>query len=1058
MSPIAPNSNQPVIQPPPIEPVKPATAKPNQTATNEAQPPQQTQQPDTATAPNPVSPPETVAARNAVDRATGREAGLNEQQKQNEQTAELDATKKAVAAEQKRINDEKLGERIASTNDLRRQNLLLNSRKCIEGCHGSGNNRQQNFDLRAFDSFINPKSDADRLRALLQPGAPPNNIAPAQAPKASLEAMERGEFARRALTGSPENAIFEIDKFAANKRLSSADRHQLVQTVADTWRDNGNAAAADKLLIEDASRRLNIETKSQNHTATERAVRALDMTAGLLEKGSGAAAANFLEREVQQAERIAADTPANSAKRRALDAFVENGSARVAMYRAGNPGSYTDAHMRLALGDKHQPQVPGSAFDTAWKLNQVAGKTEQTVAELRKAGHAKEAELLKNIAADSRYQSDATAQGVQSSWSLAGQGMTETYRAIVNKSFDNKIDGASTFGGLFQDRVEKPKWDKARMNTVFHEMQRTIEREQVPMDKAWNRMFNDERELPVGNPLRTAGFGSRKDAAMFLRDHETTRGLLAPFSDLAEAAVAGDARRIDQANGDLVKALQKNDQWDISGQLLKEYQQTARSAEGRRAAGELAGRETGDWLKAKSADFIREELPLLVLSGVASGGVGVGVKGATTALKWGPRAVRAAQVASEIGVAVPLDKMLSSAVNGKKADWSPGGMARDYALAIGGYGLFHALGKGWRAMRGANSADDLMRIGAGNAADDTARHVNRARPNGAGALDNAGDVPFRNTTGWSSKFASDGSHSKLIQQGGEAMPAQTRKRLDELLNRQPNKPLADEIEKIAAEQSEIFKNNDKLFGLPESRLSPEQAAQKQRLQDRLGELQVARDGIDRKINLQADGMDGTALKLMTQFRQSLLGDEKVAREMASKIKIDPSALGKGFTEKELRDFAVDYFRLTGKGFAPDKITLKYTGPRPTAYPDGTINIGDSMSKKMMMHELAHNLEFDNPELYKAARSWVEARAAHSAGGKTETGSLRDLANNDFYKNDGDAFKDHFVDPYVGRIYPQGGMTEAVTVGLQEFADPKSMLKLYRNDPEHFFLIMGALKK
>lgn len=454
-------------------------------------------------------------------------------------------------------------------------------------------------------------------------------------------------------------------------------------------------------LTEDASRQLDCAARTGRLTGPiARAARTIDLTAEILKQGNGAAAAGLLEREALKADQAAQQAAPSSPERRLLDSFAEIARTRADLYRASHPGSYSVFKQRAALG-MNPPHDSNSTFDSAWKLGEIAGRAEQTAHGLYKVGRAAEARLLRDIAVYSRFQAETAMHGVRASWTLIGQGVSQTYQKIVERSFEKEINATSE---TFRPTKHKKLVDeKEKMKAVFAELDRTMRQSGVPLSQAFDEMNGDAKVLPAGHPLTHVGIFSRKDAALLLINHEITKGLIDPFMKLSEAAVAGDSKAIDAANSALIKALQKGDQWTLAGQLLKDYQRSARSSEGRVDAEQLAGRETGDWLKAKSEQFVREELPVLVLSALFSGGVGAGVKGLTTAAQWGPRAVKGTRAAAEIGSLVPTEKLLNGAINGKAMNWSPGTLATDYAFAIGGYGLFHTFGKGWQYVRGRSS-------------------------------------------------------------------------------------------------------------------------------------------------------------------------------------------------------------------------------------------------------------------------------------------------------------------------------------------------------------------
>jgi hypothetical protein len=149
----------------------------------------------------------------------------------------------------------------------------------------------------------------------------------------------------------------------------------------------------------------------------------------------------------------------------------------------------------------------------------------------------------------------------------------------------------------------------------------------------------------------------------------------------------------------LVQSLRDNGQWEISRAVLNQLQADARTPEGRAEAQRLNANESREWWTAKTGEFIREDLPILLLSGAVSGGAGTGARLLATAAGWSTRAIRATQVAVELGTFVPTERVLNEAINGRRADWSASSLARDYAFTLGGYGIFKAAGRGWRALR-----------------------------------------------------------------------------------------------------------------------------------------------------------------------------------------------------------------------------------------------------------------------------------------------------------------------------------------------------------------------
>ncbi|HZH79181.1 MAG TPA: hypothetical protein VEY88_24350 [Archangium sp.] len=194
-------------------------------------------------------------------------------------------------------------------------------------------------------------------------------------------------------------------------------------------------------------------------------------------------------------------------------------------------------------------------------------------------------------------------------------------------------------------------------------------------------------------------FPTEHEAAVFLRDHEVTRGLLMPMSDLARSLCEGKMQGADTAAAEIIKALRKNDQWEIARVLLDELSKNARTPDGADLAQTLNDSERREWWSQKAQQFIVDDLPVLVLSTLISGGIGIGARTLALTAKWGPKAARGVQLTAELLSFVPTERVLNDVINNRRADWSAYGMARDYLMTAASFGLFYTLGVCWRAWR-----------------------------------------------------------------------------------------------------------------------------------------------------------------------------------------------------------------------------------------------------------------------------------------------------------------------------------------------------------------------
>jgi len=205
-----------------------------------------------------------------------------------------------------------------------------------------------------------------------------------------------------------------------------------------------------------------------------------------------------------------------------------------------------------------------------------------------------------------------------------------------------------------------------------------------------------------------------------------------------------------------------------------------------------------------------------------------------------------------------------------------------------------------------------------------------------------------------------------------------------------------------------------------------------------------------QIGQQIEGADLlTSLDVMRGFRQQLIDTglpRQQAEAIADRIKYDDSLEQIGADAKRrAREFAIEYFQMAnGQGSG----VQQYKFDRSRAYADQTdrsINVGANLSRRIVFHEQAHHLEFEESRIYAAAVEWRSRRA---------TGEAQPLGFG--YDADERAIPGGFVNSYVGKIYTTRS-TEVVSVGIEHFATEDGMLNLYNQDREHFDFILGVLR-
>ena len=179
-------------------------------------------------------------------------------------------------------------------------------------------------------------------------------------------------------------------------------------------------------------------------------------------------------------------------------------------------------------------------------------------------------------------------------------------------------------------------------------------------------------------------------------------------------------------------------------------------------------------------------------------------------------------------------------------------------------------------------------------------------------------------------------------------------------------------------------------------------------------------------------------------------DDILLKDTAATPAVDwQGTVWKGARRKKTED-GIDIFnRLVGAGSVDGRtVTVKpYRGKRSRAY-GNTINMSKSAGPRTTVHELGHWLEEQVPEVHTAALSFLQKRAGSDA-----TESLKKLTGMGYKRNER-AWKDKFIDPYMGKQYAGGRYTEIVSMGLEYLShDP---IALVAKDPEMFRFVWTLL--
>jgi hypothetical protein len=162
-----------------------------------------------------------------------------------------------------------------------------------------------------------------------------------------------------------------------------------------------------------------------------------------------------------------------------------------------------------------------------------------------------------------------------------------------------------------------------------------------------------------------------------------------------------------------------------------------------------------------------------------------------------------------------------------------------------------------------------------------------------------------------------------------------------------------------------------------------------------------------------------------------------------------------------------YYHMTQLGPTGGNFTLTHVPGTSTHYLrfERRINIQRTLAQKTtgglrtrlggdIFHELTHHWEYESPALSKIAHDWRTSRGIAVGGTPHPVKIVTTTAD---VPEEIDAIMGGFISDYTGRVYAGSPATEVFTVGMQHMYRPKEMAKLMAADPEHFFLVFGAMK-
>ncbi len=190
--------------------------------------------------------------------------------------------------------------------------------------------------------------------------------------------------------------------------------------------------------------------------------------------------------------------------------------------------------------------------------------------------------------------------------------------------------------------------------------------------------------------------------------------------------------------------------------------------------------------------------------------------------------------------------------------------------------------------------------------------------------------------------------------------------------------------------------------------------------------------------------------------QRRIREEVLFQQEAATIKVKwrgiPAAQKEGFKE------AVTIFQwLIGKASGVDgqEVLIKSTARSRSFYDNfGSVAMSGYASPKIVTHELGHWLEQKSADIHADILDFFARR---TAGEKLEL--MSKITGNANYKSYEKAYKDNFINAYMGKLYESGGRqyaTEILSMGLEYFHD--NPVELAETDPDFFDFIYNVVRR
>ena len=217
------------------------------------------------------------------------------------------------------------------------------------------------------------------------------------------------------------------------------------------------------------------------------------------------------------------------------------------------------------------------------------------------------------------------------------------------------------------------------------------------------------------------------------------------------------------------------------------------------------------------------------------------------------------------------------------------------------------------------------------------------------------------------------------------------------------------------------------------------------------ERQMNKDPEVKKARAAVEKLTAPAKRLTNQLIQTSKLSQKDADAMVDKVNLPPNHAK---ADPGVGKVMASTFRLLN-GNVQGIRQVKHDPARAAASRSGRHLQYTPGDYKNLVHEMSHFIEYENEGVAEAALDWVKSRSDSD-----KPVPLKQLARGN-YGDDEVAYPDKFLTPYVGKSYEARGgalSTEVVSMGVEHFQDPVRLTRFAMEDPDHFALVLGIIRK